>query len=173
MRVVRVAGIRIRPPRAGMAGHCPETGMIVTKKTETKKQPRGASAGREARDWQPLFHRLQDAIEWALDIAAHLARDIEEDVEAVERTREYVRAWIVGRPVQVDMNDVLTTLAVLFAAIELDLGIDSSPMLEGLALCQRILQLPGARTEQPTVVIRMPIVRRRNGAVGPFTQLAA
>jgi hypothetical protein len=147
---------------------------IVTKKqTETKKQHRGASAGRDARDWQPLFHRLQDAIEWALDIAAHLARDIDEDVEAIERTREYVRAWIMGREVDVDMNDVLTTLAVLFAAIEIDLGIDSSPMLEGLALCQRMLHLPGARTERPTVVIRTPIVRRRNGGASAFTQFAA
>ncbi|HEY1817406.1 MAG TPA: hypothetical protein VGL61_09595 [Kofleriaceae bacterium] len=146
---------------------------MTKKKIETKKQHRGASASRDARDWQPLFHRLQDAIEWALDIAAHLARDIDEDVEAIERTRGYVRAWITGGEVDVDMNDVLTTLAVLFAAIEIDLGIDSSPMLEGLALCQRVLHLPGAHTERPTVVIRTPIVRRRNGAAGAFTQFAA
>ena len=150
-------------------------GIVVTKKKiEIKKQPRGASAARETRDWQPLFHRLQDAAEWALDIAKHLARDIEEDVEAIERTRGYVRAWISGRPVDVDMTDILTTLGVLFAAIEeLDLGIDTSPVVDALALCERVLHLPGAHTERPTVVIRTPIVRRRNAAVGPFIQLAA
>jgi hypothetical protein len=144
----------------------------IETKNETKKPPRGTSAGRVARDWQPLFHRLQDAIEWALDIAAHLAREIDEDVEAVERTRGYVRAWIGGHEVDVDMTDVLTTLAVLFAAIELDLGIDSSPILDGLTLGAQMFHLPGARTERPTVVIRSPIVRRRNGA-DTFTHLAA
>jgi hypothetical protein len=159
-----------------MAGHCPETGQTIVKKpkTETKKPTGRGSADRVAvRDWQPLFARLQDAIEWALDIAKHLAREINDDVEAIERTRGYVRAWIEGRPVDVDMNDILTTLAVLFAAIELDLGIDSSPMLESLALCERLLHLPGAaRDELPTVVIRTPIRRRRNAACG-FTHLAA
>ena len=39
------------------------------KKDEKRKHPRGASAGRDVvRDWQPLFARLQDVIDWALDI---------------------------------------------------------------------------------------------------------
>jgi hypothetical protein len=175
VRVVRAAGDLTRSPRAGMAGHCPETGQTVKKeKDKADKRPsRGASTDK-VRDWQPLFERLRDAIEWALDIAAHLARDIDDDVEAIERTRGYVRAWLDGRRVDIDMNDVLTTLAVLFAAIELDLGIDSSPMLEGLALCQRMLHLPGAaHDELPTIVIRTPLRRRRNAAHGVFTHLAA
>jgi hypothetical protein len=145
----------------------------VKTEKQTTKRPRSASTRREVRDWQPLFARLQEAFDWALDIAKHLAGDIDEDVDAIERTRAYMHAWLEGRRVEVDMNDVLTTLGVLFAAIEIDLGIDSSPMIDGLKLAERILHLPGAaRDELPTVVIRTPI-RRRNAASCVFTQLAA
>lgn len=83
------------------------------KKDEKKRHPRGASASRDVvRDWQPLFERLQDAINWALDIAKALARDYDEEFEAIERVRGYVRAWLEGRRVDIDMNDVLTTLAI-------------------------------------------------------------
>ncbi|HEY1811004.1 MAG TPA: hypothetical protein VGG74_01520 [Kofleriaceae bacterium] len=147
--------------------------MTKEKERQKDKRPRGTSSSRSARDWQPLFARLQEATDWGLDIAKHLAGDIDEDVEAIERTRGYLHSWLEGRRVDIDMNDVLTTLAVLFAAIEIDLGIDSSPMLHGLALAGRMLHLPGAaRDELPTVVIRTPM-RRRNAASSVFTQLAA
>lgn len=147
--------------------------MKNEKKDKTKASAsRGSrTTGSTVRDWREVLVRLRDATEWALDLAVHLAREIDEDVEAIERTRGYVRAWLEGRPIDIDMNDVLTTLAVLFAAIEIDLGIDSSPMLDAFALCQRMLHLPGAwRNELPTVVIRTP-PRRRNAGV--FTHLAA
>ena len=144
------------------------------KKDDKKKHPRGASAGREpVRDWQPLFARLQDAIDWALDIARRLAADYDEELEAIERVRGYVRAWLEGRRVDIDMNDVYTTLAILFAAIELDVGIDSSPVIAAMRGLPASIYLPGAvRDELPTVVIRRIPLRRRN-ACGAFTQLAA
>ncbi len=144
--------------------------MKKDKQKDSKKPAHAATA----RNWQPLFGRLREALDWALDIAAHLAREIDDDVEAVERTRRYVHAWIDGRPIDVDMNDVYTTLAVLFAAIEIDLGIDSSPLLASVALGNRMFHLPGAAHDNvPTVVIRTPVQRRRNSSYGPFTQLAA
>src|SRR5258706_85646 len=82
--------------------------------------PRGRRRGRDVvRDWQPLFARLQDTIDWALDIAAKLARDYDEEIEAIERVRVYVHAWLGGRHVDVDMNDILTTLGILFAAVDI------------------------------------------------------
>ena len=147
---------------------------MTVKKEEKKKHPRGASAVRDVvRDWQPLFARLQDAIEWTLDIAVKLARDYEEEIEAIERVRGYVHAWLEGRHVDIDMNDVYTTLAILFAAIELDTGIDSSPLIEAMRGGPSMLHLPGAaRDALPTVVIRRVPLRRRN-ACGAFTHLAA
>jgi len=142
------------------------------KKDEKRKYAR-AHAGRDVvRDWQPLFGRLEDTIEWALDLAARLAGDCEEDHEAIERVRSYVHGWFEGRRIDIDMNDVLTTLAILFAAIELDTGIDSSPMLQAMRGITPTFHLPGAfREERPTVVIRR-IPRYRNGG-SPFTQFAA
>jgi hypothetical protein len=146
----------------------------TVKKTERKKHPRGASVGRDVmRDWQPLFARLQDTFDWALDIAVRLARDYDEEIEAIERVRGYVHGWLEGRRVDVDMDDILTTLAVLFAAIELDVGIDTSPAMEPLRRFPSMLHFPGAaRDELPTVVIRRVPIRRRN-ACGAFSQLAA
>jgi hypothetical protein len=145
----------------------------TVKKDEKKKHTRGASAGRSVvRDWQPLFARLQDTIDWALDIAVKLARDYEEEIEAIERVRGYLHGWFEGRRVDIDMNDVLTTLAILFAAIELDVGIDSSPVVSAMRGFPSKLHFPGAvRDELPTVVIRR-FPRRRN-ACGAFTHLAA
>ena len=144
---------------------------MTVKKDEKKKHPRGANANRDLVHWQPLFRRLQEAIDWALDIAKSLARDYYEEVEAVERVRGYVHDWLEGRRVDIDMNDVYTTLAILFAKIEIDLGIDTSPMLMPLRAFRSRVFLPGAaRDELPTVTIRRP--RRRN-ACGAFTQLAA
>jgi hypothetical protein len=144
----------------------------VKKEKQKDKRPRGTSSSPALRDWQPLFGRLQETVDWALDLAKHLAGDIDEDVEAIERTRGYLHAWLEGRRVDIDMNDVLTTLAVLFAAIEIDLGVDSSPIVHSLSRVERMLHLPGAaRDEQPTVVIRTPIRRRNSACV--FTQLAA
>ena len=144
------------------------------KENETTKHPRGASPRREVvRDWEPLFKRLQDTIEWALDLAARLAGEYEEDLEAIERVRSYVRGWLVGRRIDIDVNDILTSLGILFAAIELDCGIDSSPLLAPFrAIASSMLHLPGiARDERETVVVRRP-PRRRN-ACGAFTQFAA
>ena len=142
-------------------------------KKNENNYPRGAAPSRDiVRDWQPLFVRLRDTIEWALDLAARLAGEYEEDLEAIERVRSYVRGWLVGRRIDIDVNDILTSLGILFAAIELDCGIDSSPLLAPFrAIASSMLHLPGiARDERETVVVRPP--RRRN-ACGAFTQFAA
>jgi len=141
-------------------------------KSEKKRQAYGPK-GRRAivRDWQPLFARLQETIEWALDIAVKLSRDYDEEIEAIERVREYLHGWLDGRSIDIDKRDLLTTLAILFAAIEIDPGIDSSALLAPLRTAPTMLHLPGvARGELPTVVIRMP---RRWNAANAFTHLAA
>lgn len=144
------------------------------KKNEKKRQEYRGSGRREpVKDWQPLFARLQEAIDWGLDIAVRLAADYDEELEAIERVRGYVRAWLEGRRIDIDMHDVYTTLAILFAAIELDVGIDSSPVIAAMRRMPASIYLPGAvRDEQPTVVIRRLPLRRRN-ACGAFNQLAA
>jgi hypothetical protein len=128
---------------------------------EHPSHPRGPTGRTRVRDWQPLFGRLRDATDWALDITRSLARDYDEEIAAVERVRGYVHGWLDGRRVDIDLSDVLTTLAILFAAIELDLGIDTSPVLAPLRTLPEVIRLPGAaRDELPTVVIRRAPCRR-------------
>ena len=144
------------------------------KKDEKKKHPRGTNTGRGVvRDWQPLFARFQEAIEWALDIAVKLARGYDDEIAAIERVRGYFRAWIDGRHVEIDTSDVLTTIAILFAVIEIDLGIDSSPMLTPLRSFPQAMHLPGVSRDESTTVVIRRFPRRRNSACGAFTHLAA
>lgn len=133
--------------------------------------------------WGPLMHRFQDLIEWALDIAVTLAGDFDEEIAAIERVRAYVRAWLSGRRIDVEMDDVFTTLAILFAAIEIDESYrgddadeadddtDTEPMLAPHRTCPHV-RLPGADHDRvPSVVIRRFPRHRNGGAL--FTQLAA
>ncbi|MFT3693965.1 MAG: hypothetical protein QM831_12550 [Kofleriaceae bacterium] len=139
----------------------------MKKTTRTHEQRRPI-----VRDWEPLFAQMQSVIDWALDLAARLASDYEDDLEAIERCRSYVQGWLSGRRIDIDLNDLLTTLGILFAAIEIDRGIDSSALLAPLRRYPGgKLHLPGSQwNEHDTVVIRMP--RRRNSCAG-FEQLAA
>ena len=73
-------------------------------------------------DWTPLFSAFEQAFEWALDVAAQLARDYPEEVEAVERVRAFMRKRIAGIPAHVRVDDVLFTFGLIIGAIERDLG---------------------------------------------------
>jgi hypothetical protein len=148
----------------------------VTKKTDKNTRRRRDAV---VNDWQPLFAALKDVIDWALDIAVRLARDYEEDVEAIERVRIAFHAWLAGRPCEMDTRDLLLTFATILSQIEIDLGIDSTPALEPLSAVlaiqptmPRSLRFPGVtRNELPTVIIRR-FPGRRNASAA-FTQLAA
>ncbi len=147
-----------------MAGRCPETGLKTVKKTDKKhKRPRivKTSSG-VVRDWRPLLVALQDVIDWALDIAGVLALSYPEDVDSIARVREFVHAWLEGRRAEVRLVDVLTTISTIFAALELDTGIDSvellAPIKTFLDTPSRLpatLRCPGAvRDDKSTVRIR-------------------
>ncbi len=73
-------------------------------------------------DWTPLFGAFQQAFEWALDVAARLAHDYPEEVDAVERVRSFMRKRIAGQPAHVRVDDVLFTFGLIIGAIERDLG---------------------------------------------------
>ena len=73
-------------------------------------------------NWKPLIGAFREAFEWALDVAAALAREYPEEVAAVERVREFMRARLAGKPAMVSVDDVLLTFGLLIGAIERDLG---------------------------------------------------
>ncbi|MBX3156774.1 MAG: hypothetical protein KF773_12280 [Deltaproteobacteria bacterium] len=96
----------------------------MKKKPIKKKAVRRASEldATGALDWAPLFAAFREAFEWALDVAAALARDFPEEVEAVERVRRFMRARITGEEAHVRVDDVLFTFGLIIGAIERDLG---------------------------------------------------
>jgi len=150
----------------------------VKKKNQKTKTARTRGVDHVVDDWGPLFGATRDVVTWALDIAAKLSRDYPEDVRAIERVREFVYAWLDGRRAEVALTDVLTTIAILFAAIEIDTGIESISLLAPIktfldtpAQLPAVLRLPGAaRDERQTVVIRR-FPGRRNAS--SFVPLAA
>jgi hypothetical protein len=73
-------------------------------------------------DWTPLFAAFQEAFDWALDVAARLAHDYPEEVDAVERVRAFMHERIAGTPAHVGREDILFTFALLIGAIERDLA---------------------------------------------------
>ena len=148
--------------------------------SDHKKHPRAAHLASIAEgDWGSLFHQLPGVIDWALDIAAKLARDDDEDLDAIENVRAFVDGWLDGRRAEVPLTDLLTTIAILFAAIEFDLGVDSVSLLAPLrtmldtpSVLPPVLRCPGARRDgEPAVRIRR-FPGRRN-AHAAFTHLAA
>lgn len=154
---------------------------MTVKKKDKSKQPRRIETDRGVvNDWQPLLAAVQDVSEWALDIAAKLSRDYPEDLEAIENVRAFVRAWAEGRRSEVTVSDVLTTIAIIFSAIEIDRGIESvsllgplQTMLDTPARLPAVLRLPGAaRDEKPTVVIRR-FPGHRNASGAAFLPFAA
>lgn len=140
----------------------------MTRNDDKTNQGRGTSTDR---DWQLLFARLRSSIDWALEIATDLADDYKEELTAIERVRGYASAWSEGRHVDIDVTDVLTTLAILFAAIEIDLGADSLPLLPIAPTSVPGARQAPSRSELPTVFIRRSPLRRNPG--GAFNQLAA
>ncbi len=60
----------------------------------------------------------------------------------------YARAWLEGRRVDIVMSDVWTTLAILFAALEIATGIDSSELHAPLRAYPSMLYLPGNQAKK-------------------------
>ena len=94
------------------------------KKTKNKQPARVREISANGKlDWTPLFQALEDAFEWALDVAVSLARDFPEEVEAVERVRAFIRARITGQPATLFVDDALFTFGLIIGAIECDLDL--------------------------------------------------
>ncbi len=129
----------------------------------TKKKKEGSVV----RDWKPLLGAMKDVIDWALDIAVALAKDLTDDREAIEKVRASFHAWLDGRPSEIEIADLLVTFGTILAAIEVDLGIDSSSALSPMQAVVEslpVLRFPGReRACADTVVIRKcPGARIRN-----------
>jgi len=132
-------------------------------------------------DWKDLVAALREVIDGMLNAAAK-ASSYEEEWDAIANIREFVYDWLDGRAAQFKLADLLLVLKIILSTIEIELGIDSSELLEPLATLidlpsyvPAVVRCPGADShEKPTVVIRR-FARRRNGApsAAPHVAFAA
>lgn len=99
-------------------------------KKQRKKQPTKTRASRGAARARRM-RAVTDAMEWALDVAHAIARDVPEEIDAVERVRRFVRTAIAGRPAHVPLDDLLITLALVFGAIDREVLRDLENDLDG------------------------------------------
>jgi len=147
---------------AGMAGLCPRQELIVTKDPKRSKKKRRAPADGGPPHWERLYDAFREAFEWALDVAARLARDFPEEAEAVERVRAYMRKRLAGQPAHVCIDDVLLTFGLLIGAIDRDLvrelvrdvSRDVAPIVRSVFAP---LQFPGADDWEPRIPRRFTI----------------
>jgi len=69
-------------------------------------------------DWTPLFRAFAEALEWALDRAAELARAYPHEVATVERVRTFARKSIAGDRAHLRIEDLLFALGLIAGALE-------------------------------------------------------
>ena len=151
----------------------------MSKQDSEKQKATGPLDRAAVRGWSPLVAQLAQVNDWALDIAARLARDHDEDLEAIASVREFVHGWLQGQRAEVPLTDVLSVIAILLGAIELDLGLERLSVLaprrtmrETPSALPALLRCPGAAQPQspPVSIRRFP--ERRNASSG-VTHLAA
>ena len=114
-------------------------------------------------DWEPVRDALADVLEWGLDVAVALCRDYPEEVESVENVRDFLRAKLDGERASVRVDDLMFTIALIFSAIDRDLGLDgrSEVAIREVASVLGVGRVGG--TAAPIVPIRgaSPVIRRR------------
>jgi hypothetical protein len=81
----------------------------------------------EPTDWTTLFRAFAEALEWALDRAADLARAYPQEVAIVERVRAFARKRIAGEPAHLRIEDLLFAIGLIAGALERQLGLSSRP----------------------------------------------
>lgn len=82
----------------------------------------GDSAPR-ARPTPTVAAILRDLVSWGCDIAIVTTCGCPEDHAAIERVRRYAHAWLVGDHCpEIEIDDVLTTVAAAMAGIDHEVG---------------------------------------------------
>ncbi|HEY4240475.1 MAG TPA: hypothetical protein VGM88_11695 [Kofleriaceae bacterium] len=76
---------------------------------------------------------LRDLVDWGADLASVLTRHQHEDMHAIDSVRAYARAWIAGAELPaIQIEDLLTSVATLLAAVDLRMQRDDDEREEAL-----------------------------------------
>jgi hypothetical protein len=71
---------------------------------------------------EPVLEAIEEALEWAHDVAAGLVRDYPEEVASIERARAFMRKRFRGEPATVAVEDVLFAIGLVISSIDRDPG---------------------------------------------------
>jgi len=74
----------------------------------------------DSKSWTLLFSAFSEALDWALDRAADLARDFPAEVAALERVRHFMHRRIAGDPAAVRPDDLLFAFGLIGGMLERD-----------------------------------------------------
>lgn len=157
----------------------------MTKDPKRSKKKRHAPADGGPPHWERLYAAFREAFEWALDVAARLARDFPEEAEAIERVRVYMRKRLAGLPAQVSIDDVLFTFGLLIGSIDRELvrelvrDVSRDVVQAARAVAPIVrevpgpLHFPGADTWEPRIPRRFTIPSHLAFWLGPDPSLHA
>jgi hypothetical protein len=110
-------------------------------------------------DQQWLREQLETVVEWTLEIAGKPALRDAEDVDAIDRVKQFMRKYMLGQRAEVPVNDVLATLGILISGIYIE---DERTALSVLAPLKTMLQEP---SELPAMFrVRSIAAARSDGA---------
>lgn len=97
--------------------------MSKRKKKENQAKPATPEIASEGPiELEPVLVAIEEALDWALDVAAGLVRDFPEEVASIERARAFMRKRFRGEPATVAVEDVLFAIGLIIGSIEYDPG---------------------------------------------------
>lgn len=74
----------------------------------------------DSKSWTPLLQAFSEALDWALDRAADLARDYPAEVATLERVRTFLHRRVAGDPAAVRPDDLLFAFGLIGGMLERD-----------------------------------------------------
>jgi hypothetical protein len=100
---------------------------------------------------------LRDVVDWAIDLAQRLARDSEEEVDALDEVRARFHDWLDGAETEIDFFDLWITLGSILDRIERALDPDAVDLFAVIASQlgdlghPRLMRFPAHRTERGVI----------------------
>lgn len=133
--------------------------MHVSKRKKKENQAQPATPAITSQgpiEIEPVLAAIEEAFEWALEIAAGLVRDYPEEVASIERARAFMRKRFRGEPATVAVEDVLFAIGLIIGSIDYD----PSPIAVRILRLAEPLWFPSAtqlwERSLPRPVIRAP-----------------
>ena len=82
----------------------------------------GSQSPAQRLKWAALLGAFQGVINWGLDAASRLAAPYPDEIDTIERVREFVSGRVRGHADKIDLDDLLFAFALAMAAVDAERG---------------------------------------------------